>query len=344
MAKVMDTIELEKRLTRFLDAQMPGRKVSVQSLTALAGGYSRVTHRAEVLWDDRTAQQLLLRADPVDGSTVFDSNRDEEWSLLVALDKVEQITIPTPLWYDASGEYFDAKCMVVEFCEGVSLQSQIDGGSDLDTATKTIAEIAAQIHSVPIDALGKQMSHPTNWDDYIDSIIDIFDSTERSIGESIPALRYVPAWLRSHRPEPVPLTLVHGDFQPTNVLMTPTGERLLIDWEFGRIGDPREDLGYYFQWPMPPNLIKRDPDALLAHYRSLTGLSESQVNIEVVHYFLMVGMARLLSQIVKAVDRLDQGRGGGAMTTYLINTISYQCNEYLQNIQSQHEYRGGGAA
>lgn len=43
-------------------------------------------------------------------------------------------------------------------------------------------------------------------------------------------------------------TVIHGDLRPENVLLGPdtTGEALcLIDWELVRIGDPREELGYY---------------------------------------------------------------------------------------------------
>ena len=44
----------------------------------------------------------------------------------------------------------------------------------------------------------------------------------------------------------------------------------LIDWEFGHIGDPRSDLGYYTQIPMPPHLYSSDREGFLAYYRELT--------------------------------------------------------------------------
>lgn len=42
-----------------------------------------------------------------------------------------------------------------------------------------------------------------------------------------------------------PLTVIHGDFIPDNVLILPDGSARLIDWEFTAIGDPLEDLANF---------------------------------------------------------------------------------------------------
>ena len=57
----------------------------------------------------------------------------------------------------------------------------------------------------------------------------------------------VGAWLAAHLPEPLPATVVHGDYRLGNMMVAP-GEptRILavLDWEMGAIGDPRADVGY----------------------------------------------------------------------------------------------------
>ena len=57
----------------------------------------------------------------------------------------------------------------------------------------------------------------------------------------------VGAWLTAHVPEPLPATVVHGDYRLGNMMVAP-GEptRILavLDWEMGAIGDPRADVGY----------------------------------------------------------------------------------------------------
>jgi aminoglycoside phosphotransferase (APT) family kinase protein len=142
-------------------------------------------------------------------------------------------------------------------------------------------------------------------------------------------IRYASALLVRHRPPPVPFTLVHGDCQPSNVLVADSGEHVVIDWEFARIGDPREDLGYYTQIPMPPNVYHRDPQAFLARYRELTGLTEEQINPDTVEFFLVIGMAHLLAQILRALDAVSRGETRGVMATYLVNAVTHQYGLYL---------------
>ena len=104
---------------------------------------------------------------------------------------------------------------------------------------------------------------------------------------------------------------------------------LVIDWEFGRIGDPREDLGYYSHLPVPPNLYEADPDTFLSRYRERTGFTEEQVNPDTVEYFLLLGMARLLGQMFEAADALATGRPRGVMATYMMNGTSATTRQFF---------------
>jgi aminoglycoside phosphotransferase (APT) family kinase protein len=48
-------------------------------------------------------------------------------------------------------------------------------------------------------------------------------------------------------PEPLPPTVVHGDYRLGNMMVTsaePTRIRAVLDWEMGAVGDPRADVGY----------------------------------------------------------------------------------------------------
>jgi aminoglycoside phosphotransferase (APT) family kinase protein len=132
-----------------------------------------------------------------------------------------------------------------------------------------------------------------------------------------------------HHPPPVPLGLVHGDCQPSNVLVGPSGPPLVIDWEFARIGDPREDLGYYTQIPLEPNVYWADPERFLRRYRAATGLTEDQVNPQVVEYFLMIGMATLLEQLLAAAAAIGNAERPGILAPYLVNAISHQYGMFL---------------
>ena len=196
-------------------------------------------------------------------------------------------------------------------------------------ATEIFVDTIAALHAAPLDVLPAELPRPDDWASYIDGLVDLLAGIDADVADSAPALHYVAAQLRAHRPPPMPLTLVHGDCQPANVLVPATGEVLMIDWEFGRVGDPREDLGYYSHLPVPPNLYEADPEGFLAKYREKTGATEEQVNHNTVSYFYVLGMARLLGQMFSAADALYQGRPRGVMNTYMINGTAATTKAFL---------------
>jgi aminoglycoside phosphotransferase (APT) family kinase protein len=223
-----------------------------------------------------------------------------------------------------------SKCIVMDHVEGTPLQLTLEPGADLSAATDVYLEVTASLQRIPLGALPGAIAPPKDWDSYIESAIDIYDRAEHGLSDSSPVIRYVTAWLRANKPPPVPLGLVHGDWQPGNILVAEGQEPVVIDWEFTRIGDPREDVGYYSGSPLPNSLYTADPDRFLARYRELTGLSEAQANADVLRYFFILGMAELFAQMMNGADALARGQGGGVMNTFLINSLSYFHREYLE--------------
>ncbi len=108
------------------------------------------------------------------------------------------------------------------------------------------------------------MPRPADWTAYLDGVLATYDR----VADRAPVGRHrccgtSPGGRAAHRPPPVPLGLVHGDCQPSNVLVADGAAPLVIDWEFAHIGDPREDLGYYTQIPLLPNVYWSDPQRFL---------------------------------------------------------------------------------
>lgn len=314
------------RLQSFLDAVEPERGGTVLDAVPIPGGYSRDTVIADVQWADGTTERLVLRGDPGDEGSVFRSNRDREWVLLNALAGLPNFRIARPRYYDATGEFLGTKCIVSEAIPTSSMQAFLETGPDLDQARRNLIEIIASVHTAPLDALGDTIERPESWGAHVDSIMAIYDRVLDKVaasGESDPVLRYVRKKMRANRPPAVPLALVHGDFQPGNFLL-PDGEPpVIIDWEFGHVGDPRQDLGYYLQIPMPPHLYHPDPEGFLAIYRDLTGLTEEQVNPQVIRYFMLLGMVHLLEQMMDAAEVVAQGGHRGILGTYLLGSITH---------------------
>ena len=317
-------------LETYLREVEPERGATVRSCQPISGGYSRVSAIAEVEWLDGTREKFVVRGDPPSDTGVFESERVPEWQLLQALSRCSStVRIPEPRYFDAEGDKLGVKCMLSEFFGGTSLQAVAAEADDLSEATQIFVETAAAIHSIPLDALPPDMERPADWDAYLDHVIAAYEGIAVDSVETYPVLTYVSAWLRRHRPPPVPLTLVHGDWRPSNVLVADAQPPHVIDWEFGHVGDPREDLGYYFMIPMPPNLYKEDPGSFLARYRELTGLTEEQVNPEVVEYFLLIGMAMLLGQMISATGGVAAGQHRGVMAPYLISGVSHMLGTFL---------------
>ena len=63
----------------------------------------------------------------------------------------------------------------------------------------------------------------------------------------LPQVDDVSRLLAERLPEPLPETVVHGDYRLGNMMVAPADPTRIVavlDWEMGAIGDPRADLGY----------------------------------------------------------------------------------------------------
>jgi aminoglycoside phosphotransferase (APT) family kinase protein len=326
-APVSDT--LASRLERFLAAVSPARGGTVVACEGITGGYSRVSARATVRWRDGGEETFILRGDPPPGSGVFASDRDAEWELLRALPAAAPVSTPVARWYDRSGEYLGSKAIVMDCARATSLQDEMARAGDAGPLADLFVDTFAAVHQTPLRTLPARMPRPPDWPAYLDGVLARYDRMAGEHPGSAPVLRYLSWWARAHQPPPVPLALVHGDCQPSNVLVSALEPPLVIDWEFAHVGDPREDLGYYTQIPLEPNVYWADPKRFLDRYRAASGLTEEQVNPQVVDYFLIIGMALLLEQLLVAAAAIGAARRPGILAPYLVNAISHQHDMFL---------------
>jgi aminoglycoside phosphotransferase (APT) family kinase protein len=282
-----------------------------------------------VRWRDGAEETFILRGDPPPGSGVFASDRDAEWELLRVLPAATSVSTPAVRWYDSSGEYLGSKAIVMDCAPAWSLQDQMARAGDVAPLADLFVDTFAAIHRTSPGRLPARMRRPPDWGAYLDGVLAHYDRMAAEHPGSAPVLEYVTRWARAHQPPPVPLGLVHGDCQPSNVLVGPSGPPLVIDWEFAHVGDPREDLGYYTQIPLEPNVYWADPERFLSRYRAATGLTEEQVNPGVVDYFLIIGMATLLEQLLVSAAAIGAAERPGILAPYLINAVSHQHDMFL---------------
>lgn len=69
---------------------------------------------------------------------------------------------------------------------------------------------------------------------------------ESSQTEDIPAMAHLVDWLPANVPDDPSVSIVHGDYRPGNVIVSPDGRdiRAVLDWELSTLGHPLADLGY----------------------------------------------------------------------------------------------------
>jgi aminoglycoside phosphotransferase (APT) family kinase protein len=318
-----------ERFQAFLDAVEPDRGATVVSAAPVPGGYSRDTVMAEVQWADGSTERFVLRGDPPVEGSVFRSDRSAEWAMLQAVKDLPDFRIPVPRYFDATGEYMGCPCIVSEAIDSTSMQKFLDTGPDLDKARDDFVAIMASAHNTPLDSIHESIERPDDWREHLDDVIANFERMLDAAGEDDPILRYALKKIRMNIPPEVPMTLVHGDLQPGNFLLSEGTDPYIIDWEFSRIGDPRLDLGYYLQIPMPPHLYHPDPEAFLTRYRELTGLTEEQINPAIARYFLLLGTSHLMLDIIRGCEDVAQGHHRGVMGTFLMTAYAHFHRLYL---------------
>lgn len=318
-----DQAEMPERLSRFLGQHAPELgPVEVLAYEPIVGGYSRLMATATVRWGSNE-RRLVLRGDPLPGQTAIDTDRAVEWAVVATLGALPAdlaVPLPAARWYDATGATLGTKAIVCDHVEGPSLLTHLHDADD--TAQRQLAlqlaDVAAAVHRVPPELLPDALDRPHSWDDYFASLVALWRDAERAHLESDPFMRYVAAWLERHRPPPVPLTLVHGDFQSANLIVDPGGSLSLVDWEFAHIGDPREDLGWFktVAGAAPPDIVGLDDEAFCAHYRERTGLDEAAVNPLTLAYFAVLSAVHIYTNLLTQNAALSRGASTSLTTAY----------------------------
>lgn len=324
--------EMPARLGGYLSTLDGTRTADVVAYEPIVGGYSRLMARAQVEWSDGTKETVVLRGDPPPGKAMMETDRDLEWALLRALEG--HVPMPSGRAYDHDGSSLGTKCIVLDHVDGASLQAVLVADDDPATRARHAGDLVntlAAVHAVPLDALAGVLDVPTDWDGYLGGLIGRFREASAGHVEAMPFLHYAGAWLDAHRPPPLPLRLVHSDFQTSNIVLDATGRHHVVDWELAHVGDPREDLGYYnvYASALGPNLYAADPASFLARYRERTGLSEDAVNEATIGYFSSLAAITVYAQVLVGAAAMAEGRNSGLMTTYTINALTVGHNNFM---------------
>src|SRR4051794_22318090 len=233
-----------ERVEAFLDARGLGSGPVVATRTG-AGGGSNFTFLLE-----RGDERFVLRRPPrpplppsahdmVREAGLQDAIRSAGFERLAEIVAVceDEAVIGVPFY-------------VMRFLEGHVITDELPAGLETEDArhrlgidlVDTLVEIhAADVTRPELAAFARPGSYPERqvrrftqlWD--INKTREIYEVTE------------VARVLAERLPEPLPETVVHGDYRLGNMMVTnaePTRIAAVLDWEMGAVGDPRADVGY----------------------------------------------------------------------------------------------------
>jgi aminoglycoside phosphotransferase (APT) family kinase protein len=324
------------RLAAFLSAREPSiDAVEVHRYEAMTGGYSRLLARADVTWEREgrsESQAFVLRGDPPLDKQLIRTSRLVEWDVLRAVES--SVPVSKPRYLDRDGSALGTPTIVLDFLDAESLLPYLVGSDDVTSAlvAPRLAEAAAGFHTIPLDRLPASLARPASWDSYLGHRIDEWRATASAHVDQLPIMRYVGAWLDAHRPAPVPLSLIHGDFQSSNLMRRNDGTLVVLDWELAQVGDPREDLGYFkaVAQAAPPDVIALDEAGFCSRYRELTGMTEAQCNPAVIAYFLVLGVIGTVRQLAAGVSAYASGTNKNLGSLFNGNALQFGQMMWLQ--------------
>jgi aminoglycoside phosphotransferase (APT) family kinase protein len=312
---------MQEALKQFISAQWPDAEVEIREFAVIAGGYSRETYRFDLharRGDETHVMPMILRKNPPPAAAILDSSRQLEHDLINAVRKNTAIPVSKSWFVANDAAVFGEPAMIIERAPGSGEPSALFHGGPSESQAEEVAthlcELVAQLHMTDPKLLNPTGAHddprgvgidPTSWQSYMDTTLDYYIRSYDDV-----AYDPMPYWLdalltmRRNKPKPLPVRLVHGDFNPANFLYENGRVTCVIDWENSHMGDPREDLGWLAHMDVLSNTnlfgsVKED-GGFLGHYNKITGFDVTEQELL---YFRMFTSGNIGTPVIAAVKR-----------------------------------------
>jgi aminoglycoside phosphotransferase (APT) family kinase protein len=149
----------------------------------------------------------------------------------------------------------------------------------------------------------------------------------------ITVLQEVFSWLKKRllEVENMPLSIIHQDFHPGNIMYRADGSAGVIDWSGVDIGDPREDLSWT-KVLASSHFDSALGDAFTAGYQTATGWKIT--NLE---YFEALSILRRLGDYLRVVA---SGAEKSGMRSEIMEIMKSNRSHYLRLLERLHELTG----
>jgi aminoglycoside phosphotransferase (APT) family kinase protein len=241
-------------LTAYFRATLDDPAAQVSQIHALPGGFGKETVLFTLASAALNADLVIRRDPPIDPLVGLDCHSaPTEYPLLQAVH-ARGFPAPEPLFFADSTPHIPGGAFsIMRRAPGKAVGTALGGAEKVAADLQaTLAGIVARLHNVPpLPELGDNpvfaaelwtMSVSDCTRAYIARWHRQFTATDHSAAPSLQALFH---WLLARVPvSDAATTLVHGDIGFHNLLFDEGRLSAVLDWEFGHVGDPAEDLGY----------------------------------------------------------------------------------------------------
>lgn len=228
-------------------AEQTGTEVTITDMQPLAGGASRDTWLFIAHLGGEQRRYVLRRDLP---TQMFDEalTREQEFRLMDAAHK-SGVKVAKVRYCCTDTRVLGSAFFIMDYVPGISIGRRVIQEPELANARRQlpqqIALELAKIHQLPyaaygIDFLPRPRDGMTPAQTTIASSYEMLDA----LGIHNPTWEWALRWAERHQPSAPAITFVHGDVRIGNVLVDQAGLTAVIDWEFGHLGDPDEELGY----------------------------------------------------------------------------------------------------
>lgn len=236
-------LDLREKLAEYIGSAS-GQQAAITGMTPLAGGASRDTWLLDVTLDGQPQRFVIRRDLP---TQMFEEalTREQEF-LLMRRARENGVQAAQVRWLCTDPAVLGGAFFIMDYVPGISIGPRVIRLPELAAARQRlpeqIAEQLALIHRMDVTGLDflARPQGETRTDQVIRQSYEVLDA----LGIHSPAWEWALRWAARHAPQIEQLTFVHGDVRVGNLLVDENGLTAVIDWEFGHIGDPLEELGY----------------------------------------------------------------------------------------------------
>lgn len=108
-----------------------------------------------------------------------------------------------------------------------------------------IGESLAKLHARSVEEVPDEVERPPGT--AVDAALAHTAEGMAELLQRSPAFELVVRWLIANKPDPVPITPIHGDTRNGNIIVNEGGLGAILDWETAHVGEPFQDLSWLAQ-------------------------------------------------------------------------------------------------